>query len=86
MKKALCSTMTYSTQGGSSGAAVFDLNGEIVGVHVRGGCSRSSGFRANSGISIGLLVKKLAAFRNLLQDLDYVLESESKLPVILIEP
>ena len=67
-----------STQGGSSGAAVFDLNGEIVGVHVRGGCSRSSSFRANSGISIGLLVKKLPAFRNLLLELDYVLESESK--------
>ncbi|HEX3071361.1 MAG TPA: serine protease, partial [Thermoanaerobaculia bacterium] len=49
------------TSGGASGAPVLDENGEIVGVHVRGGSQPIGGF--NSGTAIGAIraVSKLLA-------------------------
>jgi V8-like Glu-specific endopeptidase len=39
------------TAGGSSGAGILDAVGRLVGVHVRGGCSRTGG--ANKGVPLG---------------------------------
>ena len=43
------------TQGGSSGSPILaEKNGNVVGVHTNGGCSRNPG-DANSGVSIGVI-------------------------------
>lgn len=41
---------SLDTEGGSSGAPVLSLDGEVVGVHTNGGCSTFSGF--NYGVAI----------------------------------
>jgi len=44
---------SLDTLGGSSGAPVLSLAGELVGVHTNGGCSAFSGF--NYGVAIGAI-------------------------------
>ncbi|MGH9799377.1 MAG: trypsin-like serine peptidase [Blastocatellia bacterium] len=44
---------SLDTEGGSSGAPILSLAGEIVGVHTNGGCSRFSG--SNFGVAIGAI-------------------------------
>ncbi|MCW5198472.1 trypsin-like peptidase domain-containing protein [Desulfobulbus sp. F3] len=41
---------SLDTEGGSSGAPILSLDGELVGVHTNGGCSAFSGF--NYGVTI----------------------------------
>lgn len=48
------------THGGSSGSAVRDVDGEVVGVHTNGGCSVNSG--ANRGEPISAISKVSAIF------------------------
>ncbi len=60
-----------STQGGSSGASIFNEYGEIVGIHVRGGCSLSSLDGANKGVSLSLLGEDLPWFKNILQKIGF---------------
>ena len=60
-----------STQGGSSGAAIFNVDSEIVGIHVRGGCSLSSLDGANKGVSLTLLGENLPWFKKILQKIGF---------------
>jgi hypothetical protein len=49
-------TITYrdlDAAGGSSGSTLLDPNGEIVGIHIRGGCYSAGGF--NRGLAVGAL-------------------------------
>ena len=51
-----------STEGGSSGAGVFDAAGRLVAIHTRGGCAAASG--ANKGMSLQRLKDVIAALRD----------------------
>lgn len=44
---------SLDTEGGSSGAPILSLAGEVVGVHTNGGCGAFSGF--NFGVAIGTI-------------------------------
>lgn len=66
-----------STQSGSSGAAIFNEDAEIVGIHVRGGCSLRSLDDSNKGVSLGLLSEKLDWFKKLRKKIDFKNTDES---------
>ena len=56
-----------STLSGSSGASIFDENGNILGLHVRGGCSQYVD-GGNVGLSMKLLYEKHTWFHVKLKD------------------
>jgi len=53
---------SIDTTGGSSGAPVISLKGEIVGVHLKGGCHKEGGF--NSGAAIGAIREASELLKN----------------------
>ncbi|WP_250435491.1 serine protease [Caballeronia sp. ATUFL_F2_KS9A] len=58
------SEITYSdidTLGGSSGAGVLDQNGQLVAVHIEGGCNANGG--ANVGVTMSAIAKSSPFFR-----------------------
>lgn len=53
------------TTGGSSGSAVLDLNGEVVGVHTDAGCNTTGAINGNSGMRMTQLVPHSATLQAL---------------------